>query len=45
MENIALTEITSEDFKKFLQNINRSYITVDFEQIKKGKLKKKINRS
>ena len=36
MQNDALTELSTEDFKKFLQNIGKVPIIVDFSQLKKG---------
>ncbi len=35
MQNDALTEISTEDFKKFLKAINKEAQTVDFAQLKK----------
>lgn len=35
MQNDALEEISTEDFKKFLKAIGKNETVVDFEQIKK----------
>lgn len=37
MQNDALTELATEDFKKFLQTIGKEPTIVDFVQMKKGK--------
>lgn len=39
MQNDALTELATEDFKKFLQNINKTPTVLDFNAIKLGKIK------
>lgn len=36
MQNDALTEISVEDFKKFLKEIGKTEIIIDFAQIKNG---------
>jgi len=36
MENTALTEISTEDFKKFVTAIGKTPTVVDFVQLKKG---------
>jgi Ala-tRNA(Pro) deacylase len=36
MQNDALTEISTEDFKKFLKTIGKVETVVDFAQLKKG---------
>jgi Ala-tRNA(Pro) deacylase len=37
MQNDALTEISSEDLKKFLKASGKTEIVLDFVQLKKGK--------
>ncbi len=36
MQNDALTEISTEDFRKYMDMIGRSPVTVDFLSLKKG---------